>query len=136
MSVARLGIAALAGSIVLSTAGQLCMKVGMDSLHLTLADAATLGAMIFNGSVAWTVAGLTAYVCSLALWLVVLMRFPLSLAYPMLSISYVLVYVGAVFWPRLAEPATPLRTLGTLLIVAGVACVSLGRSAPRPAGTP
>lgn len=126
----RLGLAALSGSIVLSTGGQLCMKAGMDSLHDSLADAATLSAMVLNASVAWTAAGLASYAASLGLWLVVLMRFPLSLAYPMLSISYVLVYAGAVFWPRLAEPATPIRTLGTILIVIGVACVSVGRSRP------
>jgi len=32
--------------------------------------------------------------------------------------------VGATHWPLLAETATPLRTLGTLLILVGVGLVS------------
>ena len=54
-----------------------------------------------------------------------LVRYRLSYAYPLLASSYVLVYIGATSWPTLAEPATPQRTIGTLLILAGVALVSL-----------
>jgi undecaprenyl phosphate-alpha-L-ara4N flippase subunit ArnF len=121
----RLGPAALAGSVLLSAAGQLGMKAGMQELQRVLAAQASLldlGAM--QSPLVWTIAGLAAYACSLALWLVVLVRYPLSLAYPLLGLSYVLVYVGATFWPRLAEPATLARTLGTLLILVGVAVVS------------
>ena len=48
----------------------------------------------------------------------------MSFAYPTLSLSYILVYVGATHWPLLAETATPSRTLGTLLILVGVGLVS------------
>ena len=57
-------------------------------------------------------------------WLAVLARYPLSFAYPMLSLSYVLVYVGATHWPLLGEAPSPLRTLGTLLILTGVGLVT------------
>ena len=46
-------------------------------------------------------------------------------AYPLLGLAYVLVYVGATLWPRLAEPASVLRTGGTLLILAGVMLVTV-----------
>ena len=124
----RLGIALLLCSIVLSAAGQLCMKAGMQELHAVgnpLAQGMgpdSAGSLV--GPIAWTVTGLGAYGCSLLSWLAVLVRYPLSFAYPTLSLSYILVYVGATHWPLLAETATPLRTLGTLLILVGVGLVS------------
>jgi len=51
----------------------------------------------------------------------------------LLGLSYVLVYVGATQWPRLLESATPARTVGTLLILAGVTLVALTRDDPTQA---
>jgi undecaprenyl phosphate-alpha-L-ara4N flippase subunit ArnF len=115
-----LGIALLCGSIVLSAAGQLGMKAGMLALH----GESGAGAASVAAALEWTLGGLTAYGCSMLLWLGVLARYPLSYAYPLLGLSYALVYVGATHWHVLMEPATPLRTAGTVLIIAGVALVS------------
>ena len=76
-------------------------------------------------TIEWTAAGLTAYGLSLVCWLAVLVRYPLSYAYPLLGLAYVLVYIGATHWPRLLEPSSALRTGGTLLILAGVALVTV-----------
>jgi undecaprenyl phosphate-alpha-L-ara4N flippase subunit ArnF len=116
-----LGAGLLGSSIVLSAAGQLSMKVGMQELR-AISDAAPAAAWLTP--IAWTVGGLACYGCSLLAWLAVLVRYPLSFAYPMLSLGYVLVYWGATHWSRLLEPATPLRTAGTLLILVGVVLVS------------
>jgi undecaprenyl phosphate-alpha-L-ara4N flippase subunit ArnF len=123
-----LGRALLAGSIVLSAVGQLGMKAGMQELHAL----ATRGVALTSASwsdlaptIAWTGGGLTAYGLSLVCWLAVLVRYPLSYAYPLLGLAYVLVYIGATHWPRLLEPASALRTGGTLLILAGVALVTV-----------
>lgn len=125
----RLAPAALAASVLLSAAGQLCMKAGMQELHFVLeAQPAVLYSAAMQDALAWTAGGLLSYACSLVVWLVVLVRYPLSFAYPILGLSYVCVYVGATFWPRLAEPATLPRTFGTLLILLGVALVSFSRS--------
>ncbi len=125
-----LGLAFLCASIVLSAAGQLSMKAGMQELHRLAgghAFALTAAALAYFGpALAWTVGGLAAYGCSLLAWLAVLVRYPLSYAYPLLGISYVLVYAGATHWSRLMEHGTPLRTAGTLLILAGVGLVSTG----------
>lgn len=112
-----LGIALLCGSIVLSAAGQLGMKAGMLALH----GGSAAG---ISAALEWTLGGLAAYGCSMLLWLGVLARYPLSYAYPLLGLSYALVYIGATHWHVLMEPATPLRTAGTVLIIAGVALVS------------
>lgn len=120
------GVACLAASIVLSALGQLAMKNGMRHLHLAGAgEIAQFTAPPMRAAVFWTVVGLTAYGASLLAWLAVLVRYRLSYAYPLLALSYVLVYAGATHWPQLLEPATPTRTIGTLLILAGVALASL-----------
>jgi undecaprenyl phosphate-alpha-L-ara4N flippase subunit ArnF len=120
---------ALSASIVLSALGQLGMKAGMQSLKLARAggDIAWLAMSSppLRDALLFTAAGLVAYGLSLLAWLAVLVRYRLSYAYPVLALSYVLVYVGATQWPALAEAATPQRTIGTLLILAGVALASL-----------
>jgi undecaprenyl phosphate-alpha-L-ara4N flippase subunit ArnF len=88
---------------------------------------ALLGAPERRAALGWAVAGLAAYGVSLLCWLVVLRRYRLSHAYPLLALSYVLVYLGATQWGRLHEAPSAARTAGTLLIVCGVALVSLGR---------
>jgi undecaprenyl phosphate-alpha-L-ara4N flippase subunit ArnF len=121
------GIALLATSILLSSVGQLCMRAGMlelrespaASFELTRAAIAAIEQPLL-----FVAGGLLAYAASMLVWLAVLVRYPLSYAYPFLSLSYVLVYVGATQWDRLMESATPLRTAGTILILAGVALVS------------
>jgi undecaprenyl phosphate-alpha-L-ara4N flippase subunit ArnF len=122
-----IGRALLAGSIVLSAAGQLGMKAGMQELHALAVRGLALPSASWAElapAVAWTGAGLTSYGLSLVCWLAVLVRYPLSYAYPLLSLAYVLVYLGATHWPRLLETASPLRTAGTLLILGGVALVT------------
>jgi undecaprenyl phosphate-alpha-L-ara4N flippase subunit ArnF len=131
-----LGAAALSASIVLSALGQLGMKAGMQNLKLARAGGELAWSLAFSpllrDALLWTLAGLAAYALSLLAWLAVLVRYRLSYAYPLLALSYVLVYVGATSWSQLAEHATPQRTLGTLLILAGVALVSLtGERADR-----
>jgi undecaprenyl phosphate-alpha-L-ara4N flippase subunit ArnF len=102
------------------------MKAGMQALHLVHETAAAASAWpALSPAILWTAAGISAYVLSLVAWLVALTRYPLSFAYPFLGVSYVLVYVGATQWDALAEPATPLKTIGTLFVIAGVALISV-----------
>jgi len=125
----RVAPLALAGSVVLSAVGQLCMKAGMLELnHALAAQRGALDLAGLDGAAIWTATGLVSYGVSLGLWLIVLVRYPLSLAYPLLSLSYVCVYLGATFWARLAETATLSRSLGTLAILLGVALVYFERS--------
>ena len=124
-----IGAACLAASIVLSALGQLGMKAGMQNLKLARAGGeiawSALSTPPLRDALFFTAAGLAAYGLSLLAWLAVLVRYRLSYAYPLLALSYVLVYVGATQWPALAEVPTPQRTIGTLLILAGVALASI-----------
>lgn len=70
----------------------------------------------------WFLLGLACYVVSLGLWLLVLARAEVSLAYPLLSIGYVLTAVVGYFF--MGEAVGPARVAGLLLICAGIAVIS------------
>lgn len=115
-------------SIVLSAGAQLLMKVGMLELNHTgiayiLEKLPAIGTDLLPAA-AWVMVGLVFYVSSMLFWLAALSRCELSLAYPLLSLSYVLVYLGAVFWPRLHETVTVSKTTGILFILVGVFLVT------------
>ena len=129
------GTGYLSTSIVASALAQLFMKAGMVALHdqhRTLESLSDIvSALLFTGAGAWVLGGLFCYGISIGAWLRVLSAYALSYAYPMLGISYILVYVGAVVWPRLDEPVSVLRTTGILLVVAGIMLVTGSRSDQR-----
>ena len=70
--------------------------------------------------------GLCCYGVSVILWLGALSRVPVSIAYPMLSIGYVVNAGAALF--LFSEALTTGKVVGILLIVAGV--IVLARAAP------
>jgi multidrug transporter EmrE-like cation transporter len=64
------------------------------------------------------IAGVACYGLSLVVWIMGLSRVPVSLAYPLLSVGYVINAIAAHY--LLGETVTPGRWLGIGLIVAGV----------------
>jgi multidrug transporter EmrE-like cation transporter len=66
--------------------------------------------------------GLSFYAVSILLWLAVLSSNQVSVAYPMLSIGYVI--AAAFSFLLLGEAIPPMRLVGIALICAGVVCVS------------
>jgi len=64
------------------------------------------------------IGGLACYVVSVAIWIVALSRVDVSIAYPMLSIGYVVNAVLA--WQLFGEALTPQRVAGIVVILAGV----------------
>lgn len=74
------------------------------------------------GTSPWFLLGLGCYVVSLGLWLLVLARAEVSLAYPLLSIGYVLTAVVGYFF--LGESVGPMRVAGLLLICGGIVVIS------------
>ena len=69
--------------------------------------------------------GLGLYGIGALLWLFVLGRAPLSLAYPFVGIGFILTMLAGAFW--LNESISVARAAGTLLIAIG--CVLVARSA-------
>ena len=66
--------------------------------------------------------GIFCYVISLVVWVLGLSRVPVSIAYPMLSIGYVLNAVAA--WYLFGESLTALRLTGIGFIIVGVFLVT------------
>lgn len=64
------------------------------------------------------VIGLALYGGAALVWLLVLARVDVSLAYPFVGLGFVVTMFLA--WAFLGEPVTPQRVAGTLLIAAGI----------------
>jgi multidrug transporter EmrE-like cation transporter len=110
----------------LNAAAQLLLKVatrplaqysdfGVETLRASAISLGTSGAF-------WI--GMVCYGTSLCVWLAALSKAPVSTAYPMLSLGYVVVAAVSVLW--LGETLAPAKILGIALICAGVVLVSRG----------
>ncbi len=101
----------LAG-VLLNATAQLLLKAGTNAMPLGLRLAIEPHIL----------AGLACYVVSVVVWVVALSRVPVSVAYPMLSIGYVVNAIAA--WYLLGEAVTPMRLVGIGIIVLGVFIVA------------
>jgi multidrug transporter EmrE-like cation transporter len=108
----------------LNAAAQLLLKVATRPLaHFSEFTTATLGSslvILFKSLPFWT--GMVCYAASVCVWLAALSKAPVSTAYPMLSLGYVVVAAVSVTW--LGESMAPAKVLGIALICAGVILVS------------
>lgn len=103
-------------SVVLGVIGQLSLKQGMSAFsgNASISPAALLRMF----SQPYVLLGLSLYAISAVSWLFVLSKAPLSQAYPMLSLGYVLIAVLS--WWLFGEPLTLEKMAGIGLIWAGV----------------
>lgn len=122
----------MTASILLSTLAQLCMKAGMLLLATHTAGGwPGLAGLLDLPALLWVGVGLASYGLSLLFWMSAIARLELSLAYPMLSLSYVLVYLVAVNWPLLHEHASWVRTIGIVVVVIGVILIARSENSDR-----
>lgn len=105
--------------VLLSSAAQLAMKRGMAAG--AGADVAGTYLQALSSPLVWL--GLGLYGASAVLWLWVLSRLDVSLAYPLVSLGFVVTLVLGVTW--LGEPLSWTRVGGCALIVAGVWLLAL-----------
>ncbi|HVE45025.1 MAG TPA: EamA family transporter [Gammaproteobacteria bacterium] len=109
--------------VLLNAAAQLLLKAGMTQIghfEFSLANALPIGLKVACNLPIIT--GLFFYVVSVGVWLLVLSRVQVSLAYPMLSIGYIVNAVAAYY--LFGEPLTSLRVLGIFVIILGVYLVA------------
>lgn len=66
----------------------------------------------------WLWAGIVCYVVSLGVWLIALSRVSVNVAYPMLSLGYVMAAVLA--WIFFGERLSPVQMTGIAVIILGV----------------
>jgi multidrug transporter EmrE-like cation transporter len=98
--------------VLLNAGAQLLLKAGTNAVPLGLRLAVEPHIL----------AGLACYVVSVVVWLVGLSRVPVSIAYPMLSIGYVINAVAAYY--LLGEAVTTMRFVGIGIIILGVFIVA------------
>ena len=110
-------------SVSLSAGAQILFRIGMTAVHArsaALGDSApsTLLLALMNPAV---LGGFVAYGVSALLWLFVLARTEVSVAYPFVGLGFVITMLAG--WLLLHEPITTLRVIGTLLVCIGVALI-------------
>jgi drug/metabolite transporter (DMT)-like permease len=104
---------------LLNTAAQLMLKTGMEKIgefSFSAQNIIPIGMKIILSP--FVVVGVIIYVMSLALWLLVLSRVPVSIAYPMASMAYILNAIGAYY--LLGEHLALPQIIGIFVIIFGV----------------
>ena len=108
-------------SVFFAVAGQLTLKSAMDSVG-RIGRASAAGETLLRAAKEprlWI--GLTLFGISAIFWLVVLSRVRLSVAYPVVGISYILIVLLARLW--LHEHVPTLRWIGVIVIAVGIAII-------------
>ena len=110
----------IVAAIALETLGQLCFKRGISSVALAgQSILAYWGAILGN---AWVLIGLGAYAVEIVVGLAALGLAPLSVVFPLLSLSYCGVAVGSHLF--LGEKLRAQSAVAILLITLGAVLVS------------
>ena len=113
-------------SVLLVSLAQLLLRYAMVALPPVTAYREFIAALLQPqpGMLA-LLTGVLGYLLSMVCWYFALRRLPLSKAYALLSIRYLLVWVAAIWLPGWREPLSLRGGLGVLIIVAGVLVIFL-----------
>ena len=108
--------------VLLNAAAQLLLKAGASAAGPIQSWAALRGAAGGLALHPAVLGGLACYVVSVVVWIVALSRVDVSVAYPLLSIGYVVNAVLALW--LFGEAVSPQRWLGIAVILVGVTLVA------------
>ena len=110
--------------VLLNAAAQLLLKAGTNALggaiHVNAENWFSTGIKVFTQLP--ILAGLACYGISLIVWIIGLSRTDVTIAYPMLSLGYVVSAVGA--WMFLGEIISAQRLVAIAVIMVGVALLA------------
>lgn len=110
--------------VLLNAVAQLLLKAGTNALggaiHVNAGNWFATGVKVFSQLP--ILAGLARYGFSVIVWIIGLSRTDVTIAYPMLSLGYVVSAVGAYMF--LGEVVSPQRMLALGVIVVGVALLA------------
>jgi len=109
--------------VLLNAAAQLLLKAGTNAVgHFEFSVGNLVPVGLKLGLEPHILGGVACYVVSLVVWIMGLSRVPVSVAYPMLSIGYVVNALAA--WYLFGESLTAQKIVGIAFIVAGVFLVT------------
>ena len=100
--------------------GQFLWKIGMTNRSVSFDS---IGAIFRVMISPYILSGLFLYGMATVLWLFILTKVPLSVAYPIQSIAYILAVFGAYFFFQ--EEITLWKVIGVFLIMAGVSFIGI-----------
>ena len=111
-------------AIVTTAAGEMLTKAGLDHLTQQLGEPFSFKwHILWRTFTNWMVLlGFVLIFGAAILWLVVISRVNLSLAYPILALGYIVTVIAS--WLILKEPLTWQKVVGSLVICLGVALVT------------
>ncbi|MEQ5872680.1 EamA family transporter [Sagittula sp. NFXS13] len=110
-------------SVSLSALGQTFFKRGVSVVRFA-EDSGALAKVVSMLMSPWVLAGLAVYGLGTVLWLFALKKIDLSLAYPFVAMSFVMVAGAGVL--VLGETLTLAKALGLTLIVSGLVVMAFG----------
>lgn len=116
-------VALLMTGVLLNAAAQLLLKAGTNAVghfEFSLDNLLPVGMKIAFQP--YIMGGMACYAISLVVWIMGLSRVPVSVAYPMLSVGYVLNAVAA--WYLFGESLSAQKLIGIGFIVLGVVLVT------------
>jgi multidrug transporter EmrE-like cation transporter len=109
--------------VMLNAAAQILMKAGTNAIghfEFSMENVLPIGLKL---ATEWHIAtALFCYALSVVVWILALSRVPVSIAFPMLSMAYVVNAVAA--WYLLGEPFSSTKLVGMGVIILGVIIIS------------
>jgi len=121
MNLATFGF--IIAGVLLNALAQLLLKAGANNvgaIHLTMDNLFSVGIKVAMQLP--IIGGLTCYVLSVVVWIIALSRVDVTIAYPMLSLGYVVAAIGA--WYMFGEALTVQRLVAIGIILVGVALLA------------
>lgn len=113
-------------SVGLSASAQIAFKTGMSRPSVQAALASPTSSLFERvltvGTSPGVVAGFALYALSAVLWILVLAKVDLSVAYPIVGLGFVVTMVAGHL--LFGEPLTLMRVAGTLLVCVGIVLVT------------
>ena len=105
--------------VLLNAGAQLLLKAGTNSIGAFEYSAANIVPVGWKlATEPHIVGGLSCYVVSVVVWIMALSRVEVSIAYPLLSVGYVVNAIAAYY--LFGESVTPMRLTGIAVIILGV----------------
>ncbi len=118
-----LSFALIFAGVMLNAAAQILMKTGTNAVghfEFSMENILPIGLKL---ATEWhIVTAMFCYAFSVVVWILALSRVPVSIAFPMLSMAYVVNAVAAYY--LLGEPFNPTKLVGMGVIILGVIILS------------
>jgi multidrug transporter EmrE-like cation transporter len=113
----------LMAGVLLNAGAQLALKAGTNRIGefaFSLDNVVPIGMRLASSP--YILLGLGCYVVSVVVWILGLSRVPVSVAYPLLSVGYIVNALAA--WMLFGESLTAQKMVGIGMIVVGVVLVA------------